>query len=252
MLALMALFFARDRPAPASQNPPLDIRDSFNAKQEQKVGDIRTGDVNISFGTAAPPSAPLSKTTSADVDEVLPQVRFLSASVVPVSHNVYSSPFVFHKSTEAAHPKALIACFRNSAEYEEQINTAYNVKAYFRFFDLTGAEIETGFAGAPWLGHPCEVINIPRDESRWVIVLLQGDNKKLFTLWKDRVRVGAGRRATGITEDNDFSFQETPHSVEIRLRDKMGDGDLLLPPLVLEILSDNKLVTGAVKRLEQP
>ena len=54
-------------PKETPPTPPssLDIRDSLNPKQEQKVGDIRTGDVKIdfhlpeSFRAASAPTLPV-------------------------------------------------------------------------------------------------------------------------------------------------------------------------------------------------
>ena len=69
LLGFVVLLLRKRQEGAPKETPPaplssLDTRDSFNPKQEQKVGDIRTGDVKIdfhlpeSFGTAAPPFSP--------------------------------------------------------------------------------------------------------------------------------------------------------------------------------------------------
>jgi hypothetical protein len=221
---------------PLKSNSATTNTDSFNPKQEQRVGDIRTGDVNVDFHLPESFGAAPRTATAAPIEESpKPSVQCLGVDYIPVSFGSPNSTTIYRAdATRLGEADALIVKFRNEGK---QVAPAYRVKARVRFLDSDDKEIDPGVSAAAWLGTGSDAIMLKIDESEYVVLLLKFKSGKLVAPGLRRLRTRWGNP----TVEAWWDLQSPPAMAEVRLRDDDGNGDSLATALVMIVEGDGVL-----------
>jgi hypothetical protein len=165
-----------------------------------------------------------------------PRIRFLKVEYIHMlpgigSHGVYRS------TPGSGDANGIAATFRN----DDANVKAYGVRANARYRDVNGEEIGSGVSGLLWLDKGREIVDLPPDESRALVILLDKKEQGSGVPWTEKLQ-----QFPRASLPRFFQSEIFPATVEIRLRDR--DSDLLFDgPIVLEIKrNDGELLATRV------
>jgi hypothetical protein len=177
--------------------------------------------------------------TATSAQQVEPRIVFLTAKTVSITVGEHT---LYECNSGQGDLGGVKACFRNQADFGRAARDVLGVRANLRFMDKDGVEIGEGVSGVAWLGQSGDVVNIPKDETRCVCVLMmiRGTNPKLLVPSKKRVPIPGSRRRLGLV-DVPVELSQAPHTVEVRLT---GSNGLILPPVLIDIALENGTLTA--------
>ncbi|HET6841863.1 MAG TPA: hypothetical protein VFK06_09270 [Candidatus Angelobacter sp.] len=208
-------------PSQTQQDVSSSVKDSGNSNIVQN---FFTGPSPI----AASPVLP--RTTKAE--EPKPHIVFLRAKAINITLGLDNG---FYEATDNGDIDGIKACFRNEAVYGQVIRDAFGIKAHVRLRDKNGNEIGEGVSGVQWLGIAGEEVNIRKNESACVCILIFTRGKERKCAVPFMKRVGAGNFGGSRFIYDGVELPEVPSSVEVYLTDEKG---MLLPSVIINITVD--------------